>query len=368
MADLQQLEELYQEYEEKLREAEKEAGLFSGAFGMGDDPRKDACNQIFYDRLGCWVQEFRDSQPDPQEAARGVDFILEYPFRHRESGTYWISYAAQQHTMALIPLLEKQEAGALAERFAKLYPKRERLPVQQKILEALEEQGGQGRDEDGNERFHIWLLRVILLLAGLTVAHLGVTLFLLANLGSDPFNVMIQGLQRLVPTLTHGTVHIAVSLLIVLVLLVVDRSYVRIGTFLCMILGGPIIDVFTLLLSGLVNAQSPMAVRIIAVVLGCGILAFGMTIVIKSQAGTGPNDLVAVVLSDKTRWKFGPVRVGVDMLFALTGWLLGGVVGVGTLICMAVVGPVAQVVMPFSEKLCGKYLKETTTPPTEATP
>ena len=42
MADLQQLEELYQEYEEKLREAEKEAGLFSGAFGMGDDPRKDA--------------------------------------------------------------------------------------------------------------------------------------------------------------------------------------------------------------------------------------------------------------------------------------------------------------------------------------
>ena len=355
MAELQQLEQIYEEYEAKLETAERQAGLFAGAFNMGDDPRKDACNQNFYDKLGNWVMEFKDAGATPQEAAQGVDFILEYPFRHRESGTYWMTYAAQQHAMALIPLLEQQEAGALAGRFAKLYPKKERLPVQRRLLEALEEQAGRGRGGDGNDLLRIWLPRVLLLLAGLTVAHLGVTLFLLASLGSDPFNVMIQGLQRMVPALTHGTVHIAVSLLIILVLLVVDRSYVRIGTFLCMILGGPIIDVFNLLLSGLVNAQSPMAVRVIAVVLGCGILAFGMTIVIKSQAGTGPNDLVAVVLSDKTKWKFGPVRVGVDVLFALTGFLLGGTVGAGTLICMAVVGPVAQVFMPFSEKICAGF-------------
>lgn len=156
--------------------------------------------------------------------------------------------------------------------------------------------------------------------------------------------------------MTHGTVHIVVSLVIILVLLVVDRSYVRIGTFLCMILGGPIIDLFSLILGGVVHEASPMVVRVTAVILGCGILAFGMTIVIKSQAGTGPNDLVAVVLSDKTGWKFGPVRIGVDVLFALVGFLLGGVVGVGTLICMAVVGPVAQVFMPISEKICNGFL------------
>ena len=205
----------------------------------------------------------------------------------------------------------------------------------------------------------IWTKRVILLLIGLTIAHLGVTLFLLADLGSDPFNVLIQGLFRFLPWpgfMTHGYVHMGVSFLIILVLLVVDRSYVRIGTFLCMVLGGPIIDLFGLVLGGIVNDTSPMAVRVIAVILGCGILAFGMTIVIKSQAGTGPNDLVAVVLSDKTKWKFGPVRVGVDVLFALTGFLLGGTVGVGTLICMAVVGPVAQVFMPYSEKLCSRFL------------
>ena len=201
----------------------------------------------------------------------------------------------------------------------------------------------------------IWTKRVILLLIGLTIAHLGVTLFLLADLGSDPFNVLIQGLFRFLPWpgfITHGYVHMGVSFLIILVLLVVDRSYIRIGTLLCMFLGGPIIDVFTILLGGLINAQSAMALRLVALVAGCVILAFGMTIVIQSKAGTGPNDLVAVVISDKTRWKFGVVRICVDVCFALAGFLLGGTVGLGTIICAFLVGPAAQIFMPISGKIC----------------
>ena len=45
-----------------------------------------------------------------------------------------------------------------------------------------------------------------------------------------------------------------------------------------------------------------------------------------------------------------------NALGTLVGFLLGGTVGVGTLICMAVVGPVAQVFMPYSEKLCSRFL------------
>lgn len=66
-----------------------------------------------------------------------------------------------------------------------------------------------------------------------------------------------------------------------------------------------------------------------------------MTIVIKSEAGTGPNDLVALVLSEKSQKKFGQIRIAVDIAFALTGVLLGGTVGLGTVICAFVVGPVA---------------------------
>lgn len=209
----------------------------------------------------------------------------------------------------------------------------------------------------------VWLPRTVLLLVGLTIAHLGVTLFLQADLGSDPFNVLIQGLFRTLPqpeflALTHGRVHMVVSFLIIVVLLFADRSYIRIGTLLCMVLGGPIIDMFTLLLGGVINSGSAMAWRLACLVLGCIILAFGMTIVIKSQAGTGPNDLVAVVISDKSGKKFGIIRIIVDVCFALIGFLLGGTIGLGTAICAFLVGPAAQIFLPISEKICGRFLIE----------
>ena len=81
-----------------------------------------------------------------------------------------------------------------------------------------------------------------------------------------------------------------------------------------------------------------------------------MTVVIRSEAGTGPNDLVAVVISDKTRIRFGIVRIATDVLFVLIGFLLGGKVGVGTIICAVLVGTVADLFMPLSARIVQKSL------------
>lgn len=208
------------------------------------------------------------------------------------------------------------------------------------------------------------LVRVMILLVGLTIAHLGVTLFLLADLGSDPFNVLVQGIFRTVSgltgwkTLTHGFTHVALCFLIIVILLIADRSYIKIGTLLCMIFGGPIIDFFTRLLSPVFAENMHLAVKLIILCLGCVILAFGMTIVIKSDAGTGPNDLVAVVISDKLKKKFGLVRIIVDVSFLAVGFLLGGAVGIGTVICAGFVGPVAGFFLPYSEKIVNTVLGE----------
>lgn len=210
------------------------------------------------------------------------------------------------------------------------------------------------------QRLRTWGVRVALLLVGLCIAHLGVTLFLQTELGADPFNVFVQGLFRVLPwpgVMTHGRVHLLVSLVILVSLLKADRHYVGVGTVLCMALGGPIIDVYTAWLSPVLHGGLPLPVRLGMLVAGCGILAFGMTIVIRSQAGTGPNDLVAVVLSDKLQKPFGPVRVAVDCAFAGTGWALGGVLGLGTVVCAVLVGPTAQLCFPVSERLCRAALR-----------
>ena len=210
--------------------------------------------------------------------------------------------------------------------------------------------------------FREWLIRILILMVGLTIAHLGVTLFLLTELGSDPFNVLIQGLFRTLSAwtgwrvLTHGRVHIAVSLLIILILLLTDRRYIKVGTVLCMVCGGPIIDFFTLLLTPLFPQDMALPLRIAILAAGCVILAYGMTIVIKSDAGTGPNDLVAIVISDKLHAKFSLVRIIVDACFIAVGWLLGGTFGIGTVICAALVGPVAGVFLPYNQRIIERLL------------
>lgn len=148
-----------------------------------------------------------------------------------------------------------------------------------------------------------------------------------------------------------------ICFLIILALLFIDKSYVRIGTIICMFLGGPIIDLFTAVLGNYINSSLSLTVRIFVLVAGCIILALGMTIVIKSEAGTGPNDLVAIVISDKTHKAFGIVRILTDCFFVAAGFLLGGTFGLGTIICAFLVGPVAQIFMPYSERFCKKILE-----------
>ena len=200
------------------------------------------------------------------------------------------------------------------------------------------------------------VFRIIILFIGLTIAHLGVTLFLLANLGADPFNVLVQGIFRTLSNmmsfslLTHGNTHVVICFLIIIALLFIDKSYIKIGTILCMIFGGPIIDFFTLILTAPFGNLTSLISKILINGLGCIILAFGMTIVIKSDAGTGPNDLVSIVLADKLKKNFGVIRIIVDVSFVLIGFILGGSFGIGTLICAFLVGPVANIFLPFNEK------------------
>ena len=208
------------------------------------------------------------------------------------------------------------------------------------------------------------IARLVVLLIGLTIAHLGVTLFLLADLGSDPFNVLVQGIFRTIQSVpflgfvTHGYTHMAMCFLIMLILLFVDKSYSKIGPIVCMFCGGPIIDFFTAFLGGFIHSGNPFAMRILTLAAGCVILAFGMTIVMKSDAGVGPNDLVAISISDKLHKQFGRTRIVVDVSFVIIGFVLGGSFGIGTIICACLVGPVAEIFLPVHEKWIPPVIKK----------
>ena len=194
-----------------------------------------------------------------------------------------------------------------------------------------------------------WVKALIILLIGLTIAHLGVTLFLLSELGTD---TRVFGL-------TVGTVHVIVLCILMVIMLLTTKGYVKPGTVVCAFCGGPIIDLFTWMLGRFINESAGMPVRVVSMVAGCVILSAGMSVVINSNAGTGPNDLVAVILSDKIeRVQFRWVRVGCDLFFVVLGFILGGTVGAGTIVAVFLTGPLVQFWLPKTKKAVQTVLQE----------
>lgn len=203
-----------------------------------------------------------------------------------------------------------------------------------------------------------WVRALILLFSGLVIAHLGVTLFLLSALGTDTFTVFIQGLSRTVH-LSVGIVHVIVLCSLMAVMAVSTRGYIKPGTVVCAFCGGPIIDLFSWMFQGYINAGASMAIRAASMIAGCVILSAGMSIVINSNAGTGPNDLIAIILSDKlSKIPFSWVRIGCDLFFVALGFFLGGTVGIGTLAAACLTGPLVQFFLPRTKWVTQRILRE----------
>jgi len=199
-----------------------------------------------------------------------------------------------------------------------------------------------------------WAVRLLLLIVGLFVAHFGVVLFVLAEMGTDTFTIFVQGVSN-VCGLSIGTCQVIILTVMMIVMAVFTRGYVKPGTLICAFCGGWQIDLYMWLLDGKLSAASPMALRIGAMVAGCVIIALGKAIVIMSDAGSGPNDLFSLIVSDKINERkhieFRWIRIATDVLFAAVGFALGGVLGVGTLVTAFLTGPVVQVFLPPCKRL-----------------
>ena len=204
-----------------------------------------------------------------------------------------------------------------------------------------------------------WIVRILILIVGLFVAHLGVTLFVLAEMGTDTFTIFVQGVAN-VTGLTIGTSQVVILTVMMIIMAIFTRGYVKPGTLICAFCGGWQIDFYMWLLGDSLSAASPMWIRIGAMVVGCVIIALGKAIVIMTDAGSGPNDLFSLIVSDSiNRYKhveFRWIRIATDVLFAVVGFALGGVLGVGTLVTAFLTGPVVQVFLKPCRNLTNKIL------------
>lgn len=138
---MENLRQLYADYLAEADKVRKNASVFAGIFGLGDDPRKNPCHEIFYQNAGNWVKDFVASAPAREQALEAASFLLEEPRKNTNAEGYWFLYVCVGFIRDLIPFLDREDCKQLAERMNTLYPRRERMPLQQETLKMLQKAG-----------------------------------------------------------------------------------------------------------------------------------------------------------------------------------------------------------------------------------
>ena len=182
--------------------------------------------------------------------------------------------------------------------------------------------------------------RATQLYAGLWLYGLSAALMVRSGLGLDPWDVLHQGLAKHLG-LAIGTVVIIVGA-IVMLLWIPLRQRPGIGTISNAILVGVSLNVSLQVLPD-VSSLSVRVVEMIGGVLLCG-LATGMYI--GADLGPGPRDGLMTGLARRTGRSIRLVRTGLELTVLVTGWLLGGTVGVGTVLFAVAIGPLVQLFLP----------------------
>jgi uncharacterized membrane protein YczE len=184
-------------------------------------------------------------------------------------------------------------------------------------------------------------LRYVRLVLGLACFAMGTTLTLWAELGLSPWDVLHDGLQLNTP-LSFGTATIVVGAALILVSLI---GGVRPGpgTLANMVLIGVFVDLF--IASGLGDGigNEHIALRVATTLAGVVVIGLGSALYIGAELGAGPRDSLMVTVATRFKIRVGIARAIVEGSALIAGVLLGGRVGVGTILFAIGIGPAVDI-------------------------
>jgi uncharacterized membrane protein YczE len=182
--------------------------------------------------------------------------------------------------------------------------------------------------------------RLVQLYLGLILYGFSASLLVLSRLGLDPWDVFHQGLAHH-SSLAIGTWSILVGV-IVLLLWIPLRQRPGIGTVSNVVLIGGTMDV---VLSHL-SPPHALSLRIVCLVAGVVLNGVATGAYIGAGLGPGPRDGLMTGLAARGH-SIRLVRTAIELTVLATGWLLGGTVGVGTVLYAVSIGPLAHVFVPL---------------------
>jgi len=183
------------------------------------------------------------------------------------------------------------------------------------------------------------------MIAGNWLYGTGEALLITADIGQTPGTVLAQGIQNLTgDSIGWTSFYISVGVMLLWIPL---RLKVGIGTVFNIILVSVSIDV----MSPLMPQPERYGLSILQVLAGILVIAIGSAFYIPSNLGPGPRDGLMTGLHFRTGIPIGRVRFGIEAVLLVSGWLLGGSVGLGTVLVTVLIGEVVAILFGIVGRL-----------------
>jgi len=180
-------------------------------------------------------------------------------------------------------------------------------------------------------------IRVVVLFAGLTLFAAAIVSLLESGRGRAPWDVFHLGIATH-SALTIGTAGIVVGLVVLVGAWALGHPP-GFGTLANAIVIGALVDVFRAIDAVARLSQGSLPTRVVLLILGIGLFGVASALYIGAGLGAGPRDSLMLVLSRRTGVRIAVVRGAIEVTVVVTGALLGGTFGVGTIAVALLVGP-----------------------------
>lgn len=201
--------------------------------------------------------------------------------------------------------------------------------------------------------------RVLVMLLGIVLIAVGVALFTFSQMGSDPSTTFAISLGNILGVRMSSMIILCNSVYF-LVEILFGRKLIGIGTFINALCIGPTAELILSWLSKvswLHGGDLPFLPRLAIMVLGVLILSLSASMYQTADVGIAPYDALSIIMSRRQKkLPYFWCRIAVDSACVLLALLLGGFVGLGTLICSVGLGPfITFFDHTVSRPLCGLH-------------
>ena len=193
--------------------------------------------------------------------------------------------------------------------------------------------------------------RILGMVAGVVIIGIGIAVFKFSHLGNDSISALNLRLAELVG-LPFSIENVLMNLFLFVPQLIWGRRYIGLGTIINSFCIGFIVTFTSNAMAAVFGSADTLPVQLFWVAVGVLVVAFGWSLYQSADLGVAPYDALSLMMSDRLPLPYFGCRVFTDALCALLAYLLGGLIGLGTLICAFGLGPFVQFFTKhFSEKV-----------------